>query len=114
LEACTSVEMANGEIKDIAALRPQIDQQFEALSCEGLRTLGIACREMGKTDRVMKAQEADMTFLGFLLFEDPLRPNIAEIIQQLHSLGISLKVITGDNHLVAASISKQAGMKNPH
>lgn len=53
-----------------------------------------------------------MTFLGFLFFFDPPKPGIAEIIRNMENLGISLKVITGDNRLVAASISREIGIKD--
>jgi Mg2+-importing ATPase len=49
----------------------------------------------------------EMMFLGFLVFFDPLREGIAQTIHELNILGIGLKVITGDNRLVATSICKQ-------
>jgi Mg2+-importing ATPase len=53
-----------------------------------------------------------MTFLGFLVFLDPVKPRIAEAIRDLQGLGVSLKLITGDNQLVAAAISHQVGLAN--
>ena len=54
-----------------------------------------------------------MTFLGFLTLFDPLQDGIITSLQSLRDLGVSLKLITGDNALVAATVSKQAGMTNP-
>ena len=54
-----------------------------------------------------------MTFLGFLLVYDPPKPGVAEVIQQMKELGVSLKIITGDNALVAANVARQVGMTNP-
>ena len=54
-----------------------------------------------------------MTFLGFLVLFDPLQPGIVAALQSLRDLGVSLKLITGDNALVAATVSKQAGLTNP-
>src|SRR5207344_2062860 len=48
--------------------------------------------------------------LGFLVLFDPPKPNIIDIIGQLKHLGVSLKVITGDNRLVAAHVSQQMGL----
>ena len=53
-----------------------------------------------------------MTFLGFIVLFDPVKPGIIETIAELHSLGISLKVITGDNRLVAAHLTQQIGLSN--
>ncbi len=55
-----------------------------------------------------------MTFLGFLVFFDPAKPGIIETINSLKQLGVSLKIITGDNQLVAAHISQQVGLANAH
>jgi Mg2+-importing ATPase len=51
-----------------------------------------------------------MTFLGFLVLFDPPKANIIETITALKSLGVSLKIITGDNQLVAANVSQQMGL----
>jgi len=59
---------------------------------------------------ISKADEADMTFLGFLVLFDPPKPNIIETIGGLKNLGVALKIITGDNHLVAADVSQQMGL----
>jgi len=53
-----------------------------------------------------------MTFLGFLFFFDPPKPGIVNTLENVEKLGISLKVITGDNKFVAASISREVGFKN--
>ena len=47
-----------------------------------------------------------MSFLGFLLFSDPPKPGIEATIGRLRELGVSLKVITGDNALVAATVAR--------
>ena len=54
-----------------------------------------------------------MTFLGFLLLFDPIKPKIADTIEELKRLGISLKIITGDNRLVAGVLSQQVGYPTP-
>ena len=75
-----------------------------------MRTLGIAYRAVGSISRITKDNETDMTFLGFLVFHDPPKPGIIDTIHQLEQLGIALKIITGDNHLVAANLSQQMGL----
>ena len=45
-----------------------------------------------------------MTFLGLLALADPPKPGIAATLAKLHQLGVQLKVITGDNALVAANV----------
>jgi Mg2+-importing ATPase len=59
-----------------------------------------------------KVDEAGMTFLGFLVLFDPPKANIIETIGSLKNLGVALKIITGDNHLVAANVGQQMGLSN--
>jgi Mg2+-importing ATPase len=110
LAVCSAAETAAGAIVDIVAVRDLIQQHFEEFSSQGLRTLGVAYRNLGAKSRISKADEADMTFLGFLVLFDPPKQNIIETIGGLKNLGVALKIITGDNHLVAANVSQQMGL----
>ena len=120
LDVCTTAEATASDKEgstttvDIATVREQIQQHYEELSGQGCRTLGLAYRQVGATSRCTKADETNMTFLGFLVFFDPAKPGIIETINSLKQLGVSLKIITGDNQLVAAHISQQVGLANAH
>src|SRR5208282_3088442 len=110
LDVCSSVETSDGSVVEIAQVRKQIQQSFEEFSSKGFRVLGIAYRDLGSERVINKISEVSMTFLGFLVLFDPIKPKIAETIDQLKHLGISLKIITGDNRLVAGNISDQVGL----
>jgi Mg2+-importing ATPase len=112
LAVCTSVETGNGTIVDISIMRDRIQQHFEEFSNKGFRTLGIAYKNMGSASRITKENETGMTFLGFLVLFDPPKANIVETIISLKKLGVALKIITGDNHLVAANVSQQMGLSD--
>src|SRR5207249_12246834 len=101
-----------GTIVDIAAVRDRIQQCFEEFSNKGCRTLGVAYKNMESRALMSKDHEAGMTFLRFLVLFDPPKPNIIDTIVRLKNLGVSLQVITGDNHLVAANVSQQMGLSN--
>jgi len=113
LAVCSSVETSTGAIAPIANVLAEIHERYEAFSCQGFRTLGIACREVGAETAITKDYESAMTFLGFLVFFDPPKAGIDETIRRLKTLGVSLKVITGDNHLIAANVSQQIGLAAP-
>ena len=110
LAVCSGAEAAGGTVVDLAAVRDRIQQHFEEFSNQGFRTLGVAYRNLGTDSHMSKEHEAGMTFLGFLVLFDPPKPNILDTITQLKDLGVSLKIITGDNHLVAANVSQQMGL----
>ena len=108
LEVCTSA-MRGQEVVDISMVKEPIQARFQELSGKGYRVLGL-CKKTVKSDVLLAKDEADMTFQGFLVFFDPLKESIAQTIRDLFQLGIGLKVITGDNRLVAASIIKPLGL----
>ncbi len=112
LAVCSAAEMGGGKTVAIAAVRDQIQQHLEEFSSKGLRTLGVAYKNMGAESRIGKAHEAGMTFLGFLVLFDPPKPNIIETITALKNLGVALKIITGDNRLVAANVGQQMGLSD--
>jgi Mg2+-importing ATPase len=97
LDVCTLAESRDGKVIDIATVKDQIQNHFEEFSSKGLRTLGVAYRNMGSEVRISKNDETGMTFSGFLILSDPPKPNILDI--------------TGDNRLVAANVSQQMGLK---
>jgi Mg2+-importing ATPase len=113
LSVCSFVETFDGKIVDLDNLRESIHKRFEELSSSGFRTLGVAYRDVGSEKLITKEHEVGMTFQGFLAFFDPPKPGVIETINKLKNLGVSLKIITGDNGLVAASLSQQVGLSNP-
>jgi Mg2+-importing ATPase len=112
LEVCSSAETNEGTIVDIESVKDKIQKHFEEFSNNGFRTLGIAYKNLPEDKPINKSDEKDMTFIGFLTLFDPPKPNIIDTIARLKNLGVSLKIITGDNRLVAASISKKMGLSD--
>jgi Mg2+-importing ATPase len=112
LDVCSSAEIKEGNIVEITSVRDKIQKHFEAFSNHGFRTLGIAYKKMPAGSLIKKSDESDMTFLGFLTLFDPPKAAITDTIDRLKKLGVSLKIITGDNHLVAASLSKKMGLSD--
>ena len=113
LAVCAQVETSEGTTVQITSVEQQIQQRFEEFSSQGFRVLGIAYRDIGSDKLITKDSEVGMIFLGFLVLFDPAKPKIAETISELKHLGISLKIVTGDNRLVASNISQQVGFPNP-
>jgi P-type Mg2+ transporter len=112
LEVCTTVELKEGNVVDLTPLQDQIQKHFIAFSKQGFRTLGIAYKKVPLGSSVNKNDEKEMTFLGFLTLFDPPKANVIDTIAGLKKLGVSLKIITGDNHLVAASLSEKMGFSD--
>jgi Mg2+-importing ATPase len=113
LDACSLAETAGAGIVEMAAARPGIERRFHELSDRGFRVLGVAHKDAGPATRIGKSDESGMIFSGILALFDNPKEGIAEAVERLDELGISLKIITGDNRLVAANVSKQLGVADP-
>ena len=117
LSVCTTVLMPDGSHKPITDLRADLDNQYRTLSEQGFRVLGISQREQSPSNHwspdsaeLSKSDEADMTFVGFIVLHDPPKADVAQTVRELKDLGVRLKMITGDNALVAANIAKHVGL----
>ncbi len=117
LDICTQALDDQGHLRPLAELRPTIDATFSALSQAGLRCLGVAHKilegDPAAPPTVRAADEAAMVFLGFVAFLDPPKAGVRETIAELRSLGVGLKMITGDNAAVAATVAQRVGIESP-
>jgi P-type Mg2+ transporter len=111
LAVCTKAETLSGELVDLAQMQDKIQKQYETYSNLGYRTLGVAYKE-GVESLHEGEHEVDLIFLGFITLFDPLKPDISNTIDELKGLGVELKIITGDNHLIAANVVSQLGIEN--
>jgi len=82
--------------------RAQMEAAFAGWSGQGFRVLGVAERAVAAKPAYSRADEADLVFAGCLLFFDPPKAGVQETIAGLARLGVDMKIITGDNRLVAA------------
>jgi Mg2+-importing ATPase len=112
IDVCSLAENAEGKLVSIIEAKASIQQEYEALSAKGYRTLGVAYKKCDNNGPIHKEDEKEMVFMGFVTLFDPPKQGITETIQSLSLLGIQLKVITGDNALIAKNMSEQVGMKD--
>jgi Mg2+-importing ATPase len=88
----------------------EIRTRFTDWSGQGFRVLGVASRSVSEHGTFSIADEQQMVFEGFLLFFDPPKPGVRETIAKLAGLGVTLKIITGDNKLVAMHTAETIGL----
>ena len=82
-------------IRDFAPLEEAARLQAEALSQAGKTPLYFAC---------------DGVLAGVIAVADPVKPDSAQAIKELKTLGIQVVMITGDNARTAEAVGKQAGV----
>ena len=115
LAVCSTVETpADGSTVDLATAEVGgIDTRFASLSGDGYRVLGVAdAGPAGAQRPAAVADEAGMTFVGLLTFLDPPKPDVADDARRSsRPPGISVRMITGDNRLVAAHVAQAVGLR---
>jgi Mg2+-importing ATPase len=92
--------------------RADVEKRYAAWSAQGYRVLGVAVKPVPQKNAYSIQDEQEMEFAGFLLFFDPPKTGVKETIDSLAQLGVALKVITGDNKLVAAHVAQAVGLQN--
>lgn len=112
LQICSHGRL-NNEIVLLDDCRMELQQKYEEFSQSGFRTLAVAMKVMPDTTAILKADEHDLIFVGFVTLFDPVKADARDTINQLNALGVQLKVITGDNALIAKYIATQLGFEHP-
>ncbi len=111
LTVCSQVQTPAGETALADTHRDQIQAMYEKWSAQGYRVLGLAIRTFNTHAQTYSTEdETAMTFTGFLLFFDPPKDGVQSTIAELEKLGVELKIITGDNHLVARHTGEAIGL----
>ncbi len=65
---------------------------------------------MPQQDAYHAVDEVDLTLVGFLAFIDPPVAGVADVLSALRRDGVEVKILTGDNDLVARHICEQVGL----
>jgi Ca2+-transporting ATPase len=86
-------------------------QTVNELAAKGYRILGVANTVLSK-GTVLPESQTDFSFhfLGFVAFEDPIRPEVPQAIKECTEAGIKVMMITGDFPATAKCIAKQCGL----
>ena len=84
--------------------------KVKMLAKRGQRILGVAKGKVENREFPVSQKDFSFEFMGFLGFEDPIRPEVPEAIKQCYSAGIKVIMITGDYPETAKNIGKQAGL----
>jgi len=90
--------------------RAEIKEDVAREGQDGKRTLAVAFKKFGGRETILHSDEKGLSFLGYFVFEDPLKNTAEEAIRLAKKLGIKIKIITGDSKEVAGFVSKKTGL----
>ena len=101
-EFCSKVNLTNDDI-----FTKKIDMQNENLAKDGYRVIALANGEVKKQDKYTDKDIHNLTYMGMVGFIDPIRKEVIKSIEECHSAGIKVLMITGDHPLTAFAIAKE-------
>jgi Mg2+-importing ATPase len=116
------------QVRDAQSARPIETAEHERMaklvndaSAQGFRLVAVGSRTLaeGELEAFDAAAgglddagrlEHDLVFEGVILFSDPPKEGVGDTIAELARQGVALKVVTGDNELVASHVASQVGL----
>ena len=111
LDVCSHVERSDGRTEPLELHRDRIERTYAALSSDGLRCLAVAYRRLPPGAEGGRADERALTLLGILALADQPKAGVSATLAELRRLGVGLKLVTGDNALVAAHVARAVGLR---
>ncbi|KAI1312868.1 hypothetical protein F5Y03DRAFT_339520 [Xylaria venustula] len=98
------------------------DELLSYYTHKGYRVIACATKHMKKLSWVKSQKitreevEADLEFIGFIIFENKLKPTTAAVLKELNQSNIGSIMVTGDNILTAISVARNCGLveRNAH
>ncbi len=111
LKVCRYVEI-NGKIEPLSQQRQvAMEALMQRYNRDGLRVVAVAYREFSNTqENYSVADENELILVGYLTFLDPPKESAIAAIQSLYALGVTVKVLTGDNEFVTQKVCREIGI----
>jgi P-type Mg2+ transporter len=110
VDLCDTYQVGDMQRDLEADARTRTRKVHEGLCEQGFRVLAVAFRSVEARDGFSVADERSMTLVGYLAFADPPNPDVASTLARLKRDGVDVKILTGDNDLVARHICGTVGL----
>ncbi|MEJ2760341.1 MAG: plasma-membrane proton-efflux P-type ATPase [Gammaproteobacteria bacterium] len=99
VKGAAQVLMGMAELEDEEA--GKLNETVDQLASKGYRTLAVGRRREGMP----------LELIGLIPLYDPPREDSREVIDEMHSLGVKVKMVTGDNLAIAKEIGRILGLE---
>ncbi len=107
LDKCTYYYDSNGQKQPLDSTA-EINAKIDELANRAIRTLALVTYDGEVTDG--NIPDTGLTFVGVTGIRDDVRPDAIKAIEQVHSAGVQVVMITGDRKETAQAIAKEAGL----
>ncbi|KAF2866406.1 hypothetical protein BDV95DRAFT_553044 [Massariosphaeria phaeospora] len=119
----SSIALPSGQVSMDVSQSKRIATIIDNYAQQSLRTIGLIYRDFQQwpprgaenpDDPSIAADLGtlldDMTFLGVVGIQDPIRPGVPEAVQKAHHAGVITRMVTGDNVITAKAIAVDCGI----
>ena len=115
LSICTLVQLNDETVPLTEQLLTRIRLITDDLNQQGLRVVAVAHKVMPSNTRdYAVADESSLILAGYIAFLDPPKESTAPALKALQNKGVTVKILTGDNPLVARKVCKDVGLAVDH
>lgn len=105
---CTSqVNVSTGSIEPVD--RQAMEDAITEFAKKSLRTIGIVYKDFEEVPD-LEAPLSDLTLVGVVGIQDPVRPGVPEAVQNGRRAGVTTRMVTGDNSVTARAIATECGI----
>ena len=113
LKVCDMALINKKEVKITSKICKDAEDQAIALSKKGMQVIALAVKhEYAGIDKFNKEDEKDFTLIGLIAFLDPPKEDAKKTIQNLQNLGVTTKILTGDNKYATEAICSAVGLES--
>ncbi len=113
IDLCESIEEGAETRRVDPAAAEGARQVYRDLSRQGFRVLAVASRAVQAREGFSAADEHSLVLAGFLAFADPPSEDAAASVEAMKRDGVQVKILTGDNELVARHVCTSVGLEDP-
>ena len=110
IDSCNSIYLNKEIIKLTKKIRDDILTKARELSKKGMQVIALASKKYSNSNNV--TDDKGLVFLGVVAFEDPIKPGVKNTIRNLKRVGITTKILTGDNVEATQNICSLAAIPN--
>jgi Mg2+-importing ATPase len=115
LAVCESARVGGRVVPLTDGAREQAVRLATGLNEDGLRVIAVASKQVDSQPgrQYGVADEAGLVLCGFVAFLDPPKETAGPALEALRRQGVAVKVLTGDNELVARKVCADVGLASP-
>ena len=110
IDSCNSIYLNKEIIKLTKKIRDDILTKARELSKKGMQVIALASKKYSNGNNI--TDDKGLVFLGVVAFEDPIKPGVKNTIRNLKRVGITTKILTGDNVEATQNICSLAAIPN--